>query len=200
MKPIINQHALIQKCELKHDPIIVIVNSFTEDSANKFREEMSDAWSSGQPIVPVVIDSYGGQVDALVAMTDIVLSSRVPVATFVSGKAMSCGAFLAAFGSKGHRYVAPNARFMLHEVSAGTWGKIEEIKVDAAETERLNQWAFKMLDERCGKSAGYFLGKIHERNHADWFLTPAEALHHGFVDIVGSPTLRVNIDVKFNFG
>ena len=48
---------LIKEVELRKPPIIVRVNKFTEDSAKKFHQEMALAHSSGQKVIPIVIDS-----------------------------------------------------------------------------------------------------------------------------------------------
>ena len=54
----------IKEVELRALPVVVRVNKFDEDSAKEFAQNMSLAQNTGQPIVPVVIDSYGGQVYA----------------------------------------------------------------------------------------------------------------------------------------
>ena len=59
---------LLKEVELRKPPIIVKVNKFTEDSAKKFHQEMAAAHNSGQPVIPIVIDSYGGQVYSLMSM------------------------------------------------------------------------------------------------------------------------------------
>ena len=50
----------------------------------------------------------------------------------------------------------PDATMMIHDVSSMGWGKVEEIKADAAETERLNQKLYKMMAENCGHPPDYF--------------------------------------------
>ena len=50
----------IKAVELKVDPIIIRVNKFDEDSAKEFVDLMSRAQNTGQSVIPVVIDSYGG--------------------------------------------------------------------------------------------------------------------------------------------
>ena len=98
-----------------------------------------------QMVLPVVIDSYGGQVYSLMSMISDIQHSRIPVATIVQGKAMSCGAILFSFGTEGRRYMDPDATVMIHDVSSMGWGKVEEIKADAKEVERLNQKVYKMM-------------------------------------------------------
>ena len=51
---------LVKDVELRKPPVIVKSNKFTEDSA-KFHQEMAMAHNSGQKVIPIVIDSYGGQ-------------------------------------------------------------------------------------------------------------------------------------------
>ena len=91
---------LIKEIELRASPIIIRVNEFDEDSAKEFAQQMSSAQSSGQSIIPVIIDSYGGQVYSLMSMIGNIKSSKIPVATIVEGKAMSCGAILFSFGTQ----------------------------------------------------------------------------------------------------
>ena len=47
-------------------PVIIRVKKFDESAANEFCIKMNKAQNSGQPIVPVIIDSYGGQVQPYV--------------------------------------------------------------------------------------------------------------------------------------
>ena len=123
---------LIKEVELRKPPIIVKVNKFTEESAKKFHQDMAMAHNSGQKIIPIVIDSYGGQVYSLMSMVSAIQSAEIPVATIAQGKAMSCGAVLLTFGEDGMRFADPNATVMIHDVSSGGRGKIEELKADVA--------------------------------------------------------------------
>ncbi len=190
---------LIKEVELRKDPVTIRVNKFDEDSAKDFAQQMSMAQTTGQPVVPVIIDSYGGQVYALMAMIGNIKSSRVPVATIVQGKAMSCGAILLSCGTQGYRFMDPDATLMIHDVSAGSFGKIEEIKSDAKELERLNKKAYEMMAANCGKSPNYFLDLIHEKSHADWFLDVDEAMQHGLVNHKRIPEMKIIADIKYKF-
>ena len=116
---------LIKEIELRRQPIIIRVNKFDEKSATDFATKMALAHNSGQQVIPIVIDSYGGQVYSLMSMVAAIEASDLPVATIVEGKAMSCGAVLLTFGEQGMRFAAPNATVMIHDVSSGGHGKIE---------------------------------------------------------------------------
>jgi ATP-dependent Clp protease protease subunit len=129
-----------------------------------------------------------------------VRSSKLPVATVIQGKAMSCGAIFSTFGTKGMRYCDPYATVMIHDVSSGAFGKIEEVKADAKEAERLQKQVYHMMAQNCGKSKTYFLKLIHEKGHADWYLEPDEVLEHGMIDQIGVPhfDVDINVDIKFS--
>ena len=181
-------------------PVIIRVRKFDETSAKEFSEQMTLAQNTGQPIVPVVIDSYGGQVYSLMSMISDIKHSKIPVATIVQGKAMSCGALLFSFGQQGMRYMDTNATLMIHDVSSMKGGKVEEIKASAEETERLNRKVYMMMAENCGHPKDYFLDVIHEKGHADWFLDTAAAINHKLANHAHVPTFKITAKVEFDFG
>lgn len=187
----------IKAIELRVDPIIIRVNKFDEESAKEFTDLMSRAQNTGQSVIPVVIDSYGGQVYSLMSMISAIRASRVPVATIIEGKAMSCGALLFSFGAEGMRYMDPDATLMIHDVSTGAIGKIEEVKADAKEGERLNKKVYEMMARNCGKPADYFLKLVHDRGHADWYLEAQEAKNHNLANELRIPTLTCKVDLKY---
>ncbi len=189
----------IKEFELKSNPIIITVNKFDEDAARDFRNKMSIAQDTGQKVVPVLIDSYGGQVYSLLSMIASIRESKLPVATIVQGKAMSCGAILFSFGEQGHRYIDPDATVMIHDVSAGQFGKVEELKANAAESTRLNEKVYKMMAVNIGKKEDFFTKKIHEKGHADWYLDPEECKKIGLANHIRVPHLSVNLKVEIDF-
>jgi ATP-dependent Clp protease protease subunit len=181
-------------------PITVTVNKFNEESAHQFKKDMVKAQNSGQKIIPVEIDSYGGEVYSLLKMIDVIKASSVPVATICIGKAMSCGAILLTFGAEGHRYMAPSSTVMIHDVSSGSWGKVEDIKTDAKEVDRLNQFVYRMMANNCGKDSEYFLKIVHEKSHADWYLDAEEAKKHNVVNHLRVPKMKLKFNVDATFG
>jgi ATP-dependent Clp protease protease subunit len=196
----IDKHIKIKThSDLLELPHIIRVKDFDPDSAKKFVVEMSSAHESGQQVIPVVVDSYGGQVYALMTMVDAIKNSKIPVATIVEGKAMSCGAVLLTCGADGMRFAAPSATVMIHEVSSMAFGKVEEIKTDAKETDRLNTIIMQMMAENCGKNKDYFLNLVHEKNHADWFLDATESKSHNIVNHIRIPQLRTSVKVVTTF-
>jgi ATP-dependent Clp protease protease subunit len=190
---------LLKEAELKNEPIIIRLNKFDEGTAKAFSGAMMKAQNTGQHIIPIIIDSYGGQVYSLMSMISDIKHSRIPVATIVQGKAMSCGAILFSFGAEGHRYMDPDATVMIHDVSSMGWGKVEEIKASAEETERLNLKIYHMMAENCGHHKDYFLDIVHEKGHSDWFLDYDDCLKHNLANHSHIPELKVKVKVSFDF-
>ena len=191
---------LLKEPELRPNlPTVIRVRKFDEAAAKEFSELMTKAQNTGQPVVPIIIDSYGGQVYSLMSMISDIQHSRVPVATIVQGKAMSCGAILFSFGADGMRYMDPNSTVMIHDVSSMSRGKVEEVKADAGETERLNQIVYRMMAQNCGHHDEYFLDIVHEKGHADWYLDTNECKKHKIANHLRVPELKIETKVSFAF-
>jgi len=190
-------HPLIRAkhAELLDMPQVVLVQKFTEEGVKEFRDQMERAHQTGQPVIPVVIDSYGGSVYGCLDMVGHLQKASLPVHTIVTGKAMSAGAIL--FGMGHTRHMAENATLMLHDASMWTGGKTEEIKADAKEIERLNGLIFRMIAGNCGQKDDYFIKLVHEKGHADWFLTAKEARKHKLCTNIGIPELTVEVSVNY---
>ena len=184
-------------------PKVVVVTTFDEEAAKLFRQEMSYAHRTGQPIIPVVIDSYGGDCYALFSMIDTIRSSKVPVATIIQGKAMSCGAILFSCGTEGYRFIAPNSTVMIHDVSSwmGIAKKTEEVLTDARETARLNKKVYHIMDKNCGQKTGFFWETVQSKSRADWYITPREAIRLNLANHVKIPTLctEVRVEMRLDF-
>jgi ATP-dependent Clp protease protease subunit len=196
MKYTFSSSPLLKEYELRRNPVIIRVNKFDEESAAKFVSEMATAHNTGQKVIPIVIDSFGGSCYSLMTMIAAIKDAELPVATIVEGKAMSCGAILFSFGQEGLRFMDPNATLMIHDVSSGDWGKIEELKASVGEAERLNQKVYTMMARNCGKKDDYFLKLVEKKKQADWFLDAEEAVKHNLANQIRLPSMRISIDVN----
>jgi len=196
MKYVSKISPLIKEVELRKNPIMIRVNKFDEDSARKFSAEIAAAHNTGQKIIPIVIDSYGGQVYSLMSMIGAIQNSELPIATVVEGKAMSCGAVLFTFGEEGRRFMDKNATIMIHDVSSMDWGKVEELKAGAKEADRLNKAIYTMMAQNCGKDDDYFMDIVDKKKHADWFIDSKEAVKHNLANHLRIPTMDIDISVK----
>jgi ATP-dependent Clp endopeptidase proteolytic subunit ClpP len=183
-------------------PRVITVNKFNEEAAARFSLELQAAKNTGQPVIPVVIDSYGGEVYSVLSMIDSMRQiTDVPIATIAKGKSMSCGAILFSQGTEGYRFMSPFATLMIHDVSSAAHGKTEEIKADARETDRLNDLIYTLMARGVGKEdSRYFWKLVQDRGRADWFLDANEAKSHNLANHVRLPSFKLKVSCDIQFG
>lgn len=174
----------------------VLVQEFTEPGFAKFLYDFEEVKNNVQHVVPIMVDSYGGTVDILMGMISVMKACPVPVATIVNSKAMSCGAVLAAAGTKGLRYFSPYARGMIHSISGGAEDKLRGMKSTVKEMESLNERTFALLDEFGGKEKNYFKKLLEKHSDGDLYYNAAQAKKHGLADQIG--IININVDRAFS--
>ena len=197
---IYDNHLTTKPEESTHTPICVWVNDFDETANKTFFEEFTKANNNDQPVIPIYIDSYGGDVYALSFLLDVLKTAKKPVATICIGKAMSCGAILLTAGTEGYRFISPNSVVMIHDVSSVANGKFEEIVSDANETTRIQKLFYDTLDNNCKQDKGYFDKLVFNRGRADWYMNPEECKKHNVVDHIGLPMFTYEIKINQTFG
>lgn len=165
------------------------VSKFTEESAEKFSRQLNEATSidTNHPII-INIDSYGGYCYSLINMMETLRSVPNPIITVCKGKAMSCGAILLAMGDR--RFCGKDSSIMIHEISGGAVGHIDDIKVDAEESVRLNMQIMSQLAAKMNMTYDQLKAKIHVDGRRDWYLTAEEAKACGLVEEVGIPLVK----------
>lgn len=128
--------------------------------------------------IVVIIDSYGGHLDAMWAMHDAMNMVTCNVHTLCIGKAMSCGQMLLMGGAKGCRYATPNSRILVHEITSWTHGKISDIQNYTQEATRLDKQFRKFVVNRTKLTAK----QLDEKIKHDFYMSAEEALKLGFID------------------
>ena len=128
--------------------------------------------------IALYINSPGGSVYAGLAIYDTMQFIKPEVSTICVGIAMSMGALLLAGGAKGKRYVLPNSKILIHQLSGGFQGPAADIEIHAREALSLR----KRLDEILAEHTGQPLEKVEKDTERDYFMTAAEAVEYGLVD------------------
>lgn len=126
------------------------------------------------------INSPGGSVYDALAIYDTMRYVTNDIQTVGIGVQASAAAFLLSSGTKGKRFVLPNATIMIHQPSSGTRGKVTDQEIDLRESLRVK----KLLEEMMAKNTGQKLERIHEDMERDRWMTAAEAKKYGIVDDV----------------
>lgn len=124
------------------------------------------------------INSPGGNVTSMLAIYDVMSYIRPDVVTVGMGQCCSAGSFILAAGAKGKRFALPNTRIMLHEVSGGMGGKINDMKVAYEETTRL----YNIMAEQYSIFTGKPTEVIKKDLERDFFMSALEAKEYGVID------------------
>jgi ATP-dependent Clp protease, protease subunit len=179
---------LMRMLSTSSDSKMVWVTEFDSDAVIRFYDKFLELEKDQETqIIPVFINSYGGDVYALTAMRDLIKSSHKPVATIGVGMAMSCGASLLAAGTKGYRFVSKDIHILIHQVSSFSVGKTADVTESAKITAMLNKKLFQNLADDSGRTVKEFEDKIKSKHNADWTLTGNTARQWGLVDHIGIP-------------
>lgn len=85
------------------------------------------------------------------AIYDTMNFVKADVQTIVMGMAASMGSFLLTAGTKGKRFVLPNAEIMIHQPLGGAQGQATEIEIAARHILQTRERLNKILAERTGQ-------------------------------------------------
>ncbi|MFN5351742.1 MAG: ATP-dependent Clp endopeptidase proteolytic subunit ClpP [Alphaproteobacteria bacterium] len=126
------------------------------------------------------INSPGGVVTSGLAIYDTMQYIKCDVATLCMGQAASMGSLLLTAGTKGKRFVLPNARIMIHQPSGGFRGQATDIEIHAKEILDLKG----RLNKLYVKHTGQKLEVIEKNMERDNFMSAEKAVEFGIADKV----------------
>lgn len=124
------------------------------------------------------VDSPGGSVKSGLSIVDVMNYVSSDIMTINTGMAASMGSILLGAGTKGKRYSLQSSRVMLHQVSTGASGNLQDIRISIAEGEKYNEKLFKLLGEYTDKDPEIVLADTKR----DLWLGADEAKAYGIID------------------
>lgn len=130
--------------------------------------------------ISIYINSPGGVITAGMAIYDTMKYIKPDVSTICVGMAASMAAFLLSAGTKGKRYVLPNAEVMIHQPLGGTQGQAADIKIAADHIIKIRERLNRILAANTGQT----LKKIASDTDRDNYLDAEEAVAYGLADKV----------------
>lgn len=133
-------------------------------------------------------DSPGGSVKSGLTIYDTMNYISSDVVTVCTGMAASMGSIIASSGTKGKRFILPNARFMLHKVSSGARGVIDDMEISMNEAKKYNDTLFDILAKNTGKTKEQVLLD----SQRDFWLNAQESLDYGLVDRIITSKKELN--------
>ena len=128
--------------------------------------------------ISMYINSPGGGVSAGLSLLNTMDYINSDVSTLNLGLTASMGSILLGGGTKGKRYSLVDSKVMLHTVSSGMQGKIQDMDISFEESKKANERLFEYLEQFTGKTKRQLL-KDADR---DFWMTAEEALKYGIID------------------
>ena len=166
---------------LLKERVIFIVGAIEDHMANLIVAQLLFLESENpDKDVHLYINSPGGSVTAGLSIYDTMRFIKPDVSTMCIGQAASMGAFLLSGGTKGKRYILPNARTMIHQPSGGAQGQATDIEIQAKEILFLRERLNKLLADHTGQS----MDVIERDTERDRFMSAAQSVEYGLVDEV----------------
>ena len=173
------------------DRIVNICEIITPTLANRVILELLQ-YNASAPDEPIhmFIFSPGGCVVSGLAIVDAMEHITAPVFTYSIGFAASMGAVILAAGQKGHRYILPRSRVMIHQARGSAGGTLDNLRATLAHQIELES----DIEEILARASGHTLEEIRDALKVDNWLKAQTAVDFGLVDHVLSPATSLNPD------
>ena len=166
---------------LLKERVIFIVGAIEDHMANLIVAQLLFLESENpDKDVHLYINSPGGSVTAGLSIYDTMRFIKPDVSTMCIGQAASMGAFLLSGGTKGKRYILPNARTMIHQPSGGAQGQATDIEIQAKEILFLRERLNSLLADHTGQT----MEVIERDTERDRFMSSEQSVEYGLVDEV----------------
>lgn len=130
--------------------------------------------------ISIYVNSPGGSVSAGLGIVDTMNHIKPDVSTVCVGIAASMGSIILSQGTKGKRFILPNAEVMIHQPWGGVQGQASDIEITARHILKTRERLNKMLAKATGKP----LSQIEKDTDRDFFLDAPDAVKYGIVDEV----------------
>ncbi|MBR1855060.1 MAG: ATP-dependent Clp protease proteolytic subunit [Lachnospiraceae bacterium] len=160
---------------------LFLTGEVTEEMANQFVSQLLYLAADRRP-VDIYINSPGGSVDAGLVIYDVIQScvGKFEINLYCIGRAASMGAVLLACGPKGHRFILPHSKVMIHEplLAGGMGGSATTIKKTAESILETKAITNGILAKHTGKT----LEEIDEATSFDNYMNAKEAIEFGLCD------------------
>ncbi|CAN5520135.1 ATP-dependent Clp protease proteolytic subunit [soil metagenome] len=164
---------------LLKDRIIWLGSEVRDDNSNEIAAKMLLlAAEDPKKDIFLYINSPGGSITAGMAIYDTMQFVPNDIVTVGIGMAASMGQFLLTAGTKGKRYITPNARVLLHQPSGGFGGTSSDIQTQAQLIIDMKNRLASITAEATGKT----VEQVNEDGDRDRWFNAEEALAYGFVD------------------
>jgi len=165
---------------LMMDRIIWVAGVVNDNMSTVLQAQLMFLDTISNEDITMHIDTPGGSTKSGKSIIDVVDYISSDVSTINTGMAASMGSLLLGCGTKGKRFTLPSSKVMLHQVSSGAEGNVQDMRISLAEAEKENDSLFELLSRYTGKEAK----EIMEFATRDRWLDSTESVNFGLVDAI----------------
>jgi ATP-dependent Clp protease protease subunit len=174
-----NERLIDISTRLLQDRIVLVQGEVTDELAESVVAQLLHLESvDNQAPITLFVSGPGGSVMAGLSILDTMDMISCPVSTVITGEVASMSSMIALGGDKGRRKIMPHARVMLHSVSAGVQGKVQDMKITLEETLKIQDMLMNMIAEKCGKD----IEQVKKDCERDYWMSAEEAIKYGCCD------------------
>lgn len=128
------------------------------------------------PPIELYISSEGGEVYSAFTSVDRIISSKIPVDTYVEGIAASAATLISVVGRR--RYMRKNANMLIHQCSSDMWGNFAQFQDEMKNLELI----MSMIKRVYLKHTKFKEKDLNEILKHDLCLSPEDCLKYGLID------------------
>ena len=181
--------------------IIFLGEPIDQQSVNKVIQQLIILSGKSNQPVTLVIGSPGGDVQAGLALLDVMESTKAVINTVAVGLAASMSAVILAAGTPGHRYCTEHSRVMIHEplLANGVTGSCSSIQETARHILERKALLNSLLSQFTKRSPE----EIDNATAYDHYYTAQEAVEFGLVDHMACSDVLMNLlrgEIEDDFG
>ncbi len=159
---------------------IFLFGEVGDEMLHSFTLQIMSLMEDSQSEINIYINSPGGEVNAGLAIYDLIRSCTAPINMYCIGMAASMGAVIFSGGPRGRRYILPHSKVMIHEplIPRGVGGSASSIKSTADSILQTKELINGILAQNTGRT----MEEIDKATDHDNFMTADEAIEFGLCD------------------
>ena len=162
---------------------LMLTETITSDLAQRFLLILR-IMADRDMAVKVFINCSGGEVNAGKIMIDAIRNYPYDIDLYCSGIAGSMAAWIFASGKKGHRFILPHGRVMIHEpyMMGQLGGSVSTIETMASQMVTYKNEMNRMLADFTGQT----IEEIEKATAYDHYFDAKEAIAYGLCDKIAT--------------
>lgn len=159
---------------------IFLFGPINEETVYSFTMQMMTLMEDEKAPIDIYLNSPGGEVVSGLAIYDIIKSCKTPINIYCIGMAASMAAVLLSSAKKGHRYILPHSKVMIHEplIPQGVGGSATSLKNTADSILQTRDLLNNILASNTGKT----IEEINKATDHDNYMDAKEAIEFGICD------------------